>query len=284
VSLHATELVCSQIRNPTKETTMPAIERSAFGATLRNWRNRRRISQLDLALEAGISARHLAFLETGRAKPSRTMVAQLSEALDVPVQSRNDLLLTAGFAPQFTASKIDDEALAPLRKGLNRLLDRHTPYPGLLLDRYWNVVQSNRTAKMLLDLLPLDDPEPNLLTRLSTSPRTPEVIENWPSVATEFLARLKAEALRSGDLEFNKQLERFRQLVPGPLSGIQAASSNAENDPLLYVRIRLPNGVKLSLFSAVGQFSAARDITAADLRIELFFPADSATEQILQII
>lgn len=263
---------------------MPAIERPAFGAALRNWRNRRRISQLDLALEAGISARHLAFLETGRAKPSRAMVAQLSEALEVPVQSRNDLLLTAGFAPQFTTSKLDAETLAPLRKGLDRLLDRHAPYPGLLLDRHWNIVQSNRTATMLLDLLALEHPEPNLLTRLSTSPRTPEVIENWPSLANEFLARLKGEALRSGDADLDQRLEQFRQLIPGPIPGEQAASTSIENDPLLYVRIRLPNGVKLSLFSAVGQFSAARDITAADLRIELFFPADNATEQILQDI
>jgi transcriptional regulator with XRE-family HTH domain len=263
---------------------MTVIDRPAFGTALRDWRSRRRISQLDLALEAGISARHLAFLETGRAKPSRAMVAQLSEALDVPIQSRNDLLLTAGFAPQFSAAKLDDDLLAPLRKGLDRLLDQHAPFPGMLLDRHWNIVKANKTAAMLLELLALDAPEPNLLTRLSTSPRTPEVIENWPSLANEFLARLKAEALRSGDTDLDKRLEQFRKRIPAYSPDDESAAQNAASDPLLYVRVKLPNGAKLSLFSAVGQFSAARDITAADLRIELFFPADPTSEHILQNI
>jgi transcriptional regulator with XRE-family HTH domain len=253
--------------------------RSAFGTTLRDWRARRRLSQLDLALEADISARHLAFLETGRAKPSRHMVDQLIEALDVPVRSRNEFLLTAGFAPQFTEFALDDAALAPMRQGLDRLLERHAPYPGLLLDRHWNVVKANHTAALMLESLSPASTEPNLLTRLAESPHTADVIENWPSLAAEFVARLKTEVVRSGDAEMAQRLEVFRQSVPAVPS---TADQSPESDPFLCLRMRLPNGVRLALFSAIGQFSAARDITAADLRIELFFPADAVTEQILQ--
>jgi transcriptional regulator with XRE-family HTH domain len=256
-------------------------ERPAFGATLREWRARRHLSQLDLALEADISARHLAFLETGRAKPSRNMVDQLIDALDVPVRSRNDFLLTAGFAPQFTEFDLDDVALAPLRTGLDRLLERHAPFPGLLLDRHWNVVKANRTAALMLDLLSPEVDEPNLLTRLANSPRTAEVIENWPDLAAEFAARLRAEIMRSGDGDLARRLDVFQQSMPG---SARAADAPAVADPLLYMHMRLPDGVRLSLFSAIGQFSAARDITAADLRIELFFPANAATEQILQTL
>jgi transcriptional regulator with XRE-family HTH domain len=256
-------------------------DRSAFGTTLRDWRARRRLSQLDLALEAEISARHLAFLETGRANPSRHMVDQLIAALEVPVRSRNEFLLTAGFAPQFTEFALDNAAMAPLRQGLDRLLERHAPYPGLLLDRHWNVVKANRTATLMLDMLCPESREPNLLKRLAESPRTNEVIENWPNLAAEFITRLKAEVLRSGDVEMAQQLEAFRQRVP---AAPNLADQSQENDPFLCLRMRLPNGMRLALFSAIGQFSAARDITAADLRIELFFPADAATEDILQTL
>jgi transcriptional regulator with XRE-family HTH domain len=255
--------------------------RSAFGTTLRDWRARRRLSQLDLALEADISTRHLAFLETGRANPSRSMVDQLIAALDVPVRSRNEFLLTAGFAPQFTEFELNDAALTPLRQGLDRLLERHEPYPGLLLDRHWNVVKANRTAAMMLEMLSPASTDPNLLTRLAESPRTAEVIENWPSLAAEFAARLRADVLRSGDAAMAQRLEAFRQSVPAVPA---PADQSLENDPFLCLRMRLPNGVRLALFSAIGQFSAARDITAADLRIELFFPADAATEQVLQAL
>jgi transcriptional regulator with XRE-family HTH domain len=264
---------------PAEEATMH--HRSAFGTTLRDWRARRRLSQLDLALEADISARHLAFLETGRAKPSRNMVDQLIEALEVPVRSRNEFLLTAGFAPQFTEFELDDAALTPLRNGLDRLLERHAPYPGLLLDRHWNVVKANRTATLMLEMLSPGSSELNVLSRLTESPRTAEVIENWPSLAAEFIARLRAEVVRSGDTEMAQRLEAFRQSV---LAVTDTADQSPESDPFLCMRMRLPNGARLALFSAIGQFSAARDITAADLRIELFFPADAATEHILQTL
>jgi transcriptional regulator with XRE-family HTH domain len=232
------------------------------------------MSQLDLALAAEISSRHLAFLETGRAQPSRIMVGQLSETLDVPLQARNDLLLAAGFAPAHTEHTLDHAALVPLSAGLDRLLTRHEPYPGILLDRYLTVLKANRTAALLFDAIGGDASDMNLLTRLANNPHTGEVIENWPAIAAEFLSRLRAEVLRTSDAKLGQRLDAFAARVP-------AAPSYGNENPFLCMRIRLPDGTRLALFSAIGQFSAARDITAADLRIELFFPADAETEKFL---
>ncbi len=254
-------------------------DRTPFANALRDWRARRRMSQLDLALEAGISARHLAFLETGRAKPSRDMVGQLMSALEVPLRDRNDLLLTAGFAPIYEQRALDDADLKPLRQALDRLLDRHTPYPGILLDRGWNIVGANAVAAKLFDLIGGDPTDTNILTRLANSDRTSEVIENWPSLAAEFAQRLKAEALRSADHEMLARLDAFREKVAADLGGLPASPADS---PLLCAHFRLPNGARMSLFSVVGQFSAAHDVTAADLRFELFFPADEASRTTLE--
>jgi transcriptional regulator with XRE-family HTH domain len=252
-----------------------------FGTLLRDWRARRRMSQLDLALEAGISARHLAFLETGRANPSRAMVAQLMATLDVPVQARNDVLLAAGFAPRHTALPLEAVSLAPLRGGLDRLLERHEPFPGLLFDRHFMIVQANRTARLMLDLIGGGQPVTNLLDGLAASPRTPELIGNWPQLAAEFAGRLSAEALRAGDAAMLDRLDAFRRSVPPPDG---AHDHGADNLPFLCVNFRVPDGPRLSLFSVIGQFGPTTDATVADLRIELFFPADAATEAALHAL
>lgn len=256
-------------------------DRTPFANALRDWRARRRMSQLDLALEAGISARHLAFLETGRAKPSRDMVAQLMAALDVPLRDRNDLLLTAGFAPAYEQRPLDDADLRPLRQALDRLLDRHLPYPGILLDRSWNIVGANKTAAMLFALIGGDADDTNILTRLANSDRTSAMIENWPSLAAEFAQRLKSEALKSADHELLARVDAFREKVAADVGPLPAEPNES---PLLCARFRLPDGTRMSLFSVVGQFSAAHDVTAADLRFELFFPADEASRNVLEAL
>lgn len=256
-------------------------DRTPFANALRDWRTRRRMSQLDLALEAGISARHLAFLETGRANPSRDMVAQLMAALEVPLRDRNDLLLTAGFAPAYEQRPLEDADLKPLRLALDRLLERHAPYPGILLDRAWNIVGANKAAAMLFDLIGGDPNDTNILTRLANSDRTAEIIENWPDLAADFAQRLKTEALKSADHELLARLDAFREKVA---AGVGQLPSAPDDSPLLRARFRLPNGARMSLFSVVGQFSAAHDVTAADLRFELFFPADDASRKVLEAI
>ncbi len=136
------------------------------------------------------------------------------------------------------------------------------------------MLKANRTAALLFDAIGGDPADMSLLTRLANNPRTGEVIENWPAIAAEFLSRLRAEVLRTSDAELGRRLDAFAVRVP-------ASHAPETGNPFLCMRIRLPNGATLTLFSAIGQFSAARDITAADLRIELFFPADEATERIL---
>jgi transcriptional regulator with XRE-family HTH domain len=255
------------------------MSKSNFGRILKDWRGRRRLSQLDLALDAGVSARHLAFLETGRAKPSRVMVDQLIEALEVPHRERNDFLLTAGFAPAYSKLAFDDPSLAQVRNGLDRLLDSHAPWPALMLDRDWNIVKANRTAGMLLSLVGGDEGEPNLLVRLAAAPRVGEVIENWPAVASEFARRLRSEALQFSDMTLLKRVDAFQSQVLK--DGVQSADATG---PLLNMTVRIGEGTRLSLFSILGQFTSALDVTAAELRVELFFPADEATRNFLEQI
>jgi transcriptional regulator with XRE-family HTH domain len=255
------------------------MSKSNFGQILKDWRSRRRMSQLDLALDAGVSARHLAFLETGRAKPSRMMVDQLIEALEVPHRERNDFLLTAGFAPAYSKLAYDDPSLGQVRKGLDRLLDSHAPWPALMLDRDWNVVKANRTAAMLLDLIGGDEGEPNLLMRLAAAPRVGEVIENWPAVAMEFARRLRSEALQFSDMTLLKRVDAFQAQVLKDSAHVFDTVG-----PLLNMTVRVGEGTRLSLFSILGQFTSALDVTAAELRVELFFPSDEATRNFLEQI
>lgn len=253
--------------------------RSHFGEALRDWRARRRMSQFDLALDAGVSARHVAFLEKGHSRPSRVMVQQLIEALDVPHRDRNELLVAAGFAPLYTHTPLDSPDLKHLRKGLSRLLERHAPWPGLMLDRSWNIVEMNHTARAMLALVGGDEADANLLTRLANATRVGEVIENWPSLAREFASRMKAEAVRSSDDAMLERIEAFRACVVGDR---EERVGGEEIGPLFNMRLRLNDGTRLSFYSVIGQFGADRDITAAELRIELFFPADDKSRAAME--
>ena len=130
------------------------VSQAAVGALLRDWRTRRRVSQLDLSLSVGVSARHLSFIETGRSRPSPEMVIALAEGLDIPLRERNTLLLAAGFAPRYMARRLEDSALSPARAAITRLLDAHDPYPGVVIDRCWNIVGANAAATTLTAGLP----------------------------------------------------------------------------------------------------------------------------------
>jgi transcriptional regulator with XRE-family HTH domain len=254
------------------------MARARFGEILKDWRGRRRMSQLDLALDAGVSARHVAFLETGRSRPSRSMVDQLIAALEVPHRARNDLLVTAGFAPAYTRRDLDDPSFSQVRDGLDRLMANHEPWPALMLDRDWNIVKANSTSALMLDLIGGDASDNNLLTRLANAPRVSEVIENWTAVAAEFASRLKSEALQLADAALLKRATDFLSTVLK--SGDQP--NGPPMSPLFTISLKLPDGDRLQLFSILGQFSSAFDVTAAELRLELFFPADEATRTFLE--
>lgn len=258
-----------------------AATRGGAGELLREWRNRRRMSQLDLALEAGVSARHLSFVETGRAQPSREMVLMLAEHLQVPLREQNALLLAAGYAPAFSETSLDRDQMRPVRRALDAILTGHEPYPAVIVDREWELVASNAPAGGLLVGVSeaLLAPPLNAL-RITLHPEglAPRIL-NFREWSDHLLTRLHRQALLSQDPAL-AALER--ELLGYP--GVQAASGVAEPAEMLFVplRLRLPSGVELSLFSTLATFGTALDITLEELSIESFFPADESTDSYLR--
>ncbi|MCY0096106.1 helix-turn-helix transcriptional regulator [Hoeflea ulvae] len=247
-----------------------------FGGLLRQWREARRLSQLDLGLSANVSARHISFLETGRARPSRAMVLNLGSVLEVPRGSRNAMLHAAGFAPGYRARGLDEAEMAPVSAALGWMLERHLPYPAFVLDRHWRLVRVNATAGMLLGQMGLGEGT-SLIEALLDQTRLPAVIENWQEVAQHLLQRLRTESAHlGGDAWLNEMAARLADQLgdaaPGP--GSQA---------IVPTRYRLGE-TTLSLFSTMSQFSTAEDITLADWKIEHLFPADEATRQMLELL
>jgi len=253
----------------------------SFGAYLREWRGRRRMSQLHLALEADVSQRHVSFLESGRARPSREMTLHLAETLDMPLRDRNALLRAAGFAEAFTESPLDDARLKPMRSALSRMLRQHMPMPAMLFDRLLNLLDANPTAQALFgvpgaDGMP-DGPPVNLLKLAVGNPAITEQFENWPEIAHYMMARLKLEAASAGGdpdllamIDHLAMAPAFDEPPPPMDSGAMVCS-------------RLRRGEQtLSLFSTIAQFGTARDVTVRDLRIELFFPGDEETERAIE--
>jgi transcriptional regulator with XRE-family HTH domain len=232
------------------------------------------MSQLDLALEAGVSARHLSFLETGRSKPSREMVLHLAEELDVPLRDRNQLLLAAGYAPEYAERTIDSPEMAPVREALDAILAGHEPFPALVVDRWWNLVTANRAVQLLLTGISpaLLEPPVNVL-RLSLHPEglAPR-IANLAEWRAHLLDRLRREVALTADpslAELQEEISAYpggEMELHGPARGIAV--------PL---RLRADGGGELRFFSTVATFGTAIDVTLAELSIEAFFPADAET-------
>jgi transcriptional regulator with XRE-family HTH domain len=252
------------------------------GELLRDWRQRRRRSQLDLAVEAEVSARHLSFVETGRAKPSRELVLHLAEHLDVPLRERNALLLAAGYAPTYRETPLDDDAVEPVRRALDTILAGHEPFPAVVVDRAWDIVSANRPALALLT----DGVAPNLLVPPVNALRTslhPDGlagrIANLSEWAEHLLSRLAREIAVSGDPALVSLRDELRG-YPG-VSDVEADATNVATR--LFVPLRLHAlGAELSFFSTIATFGTALDITVAELSIESFFPADRDTEELLR--
>lgn len=250
------------------------------GALLRAWRDRRGRSQLELALDAGVSTRHLSFVETGRSRPSAELVLALAEGLDVPLRERNTLLLAAGYAPRYAERPLDDPAMVQARAAIQQVLDAHDPYPGVLLDRRWDVVGANAGAMALLADLPdhLAGPPANVF-RVSLHPdglagRTAN-LDEW---AGHLLAQLDRVVATTADPSVLALAEEVRAY---PAVRGRATSPPARDaPPVLSVRLRTPAG-ELSLFTTLTSFGTPQDITLDELVIELFYPADQATQAAL---
>jgi transcriptional regulator with XRE-family HTH domain len=248
-----------------------------LGTLLKDWRRRRRLSQLDLALEAGVSARHLSFLETGRAKPSREMVLHLSEQLEVPLRDRNRLLLAAGFAPAFEERPIDAPEMAPVREALDHVLTGHDPYPAVVVDRAWNIAAANQSAAMFTAGLPehLLEPPVNILrATLHPDGLAPRIL-NYGEVRAHLLERLRRQVALTAD---DDAAVLFAELsaYPGETAEVHAPGEQ------IVVPLRFDaGGRELAFFSTIATFGTAVDITLSELSIEAFFPADEATSAYL---
>ncbi|HKU08375.1 MAG TPA: helix-turn-helix transcriptional regulator [Bradyrhizobium sp.] len=249
-----------------------------IGEHLREWRQRRHLSQLDLAGEADISARHLSFVETGRSAPSREMVLKLAERLDVPLRERNVLLVAAGFAPAFPQRALDDPALRSAREAINLVLKAHEPNPALAYDRHWNLVSANRMLAPILQGVPerLLAPPLNIL-RLAFHPEglAPRTV-NLGEWAAHLLERLHRQCEATADPELIKLYDDLRN-YPLPAS---SRPVSADNVAIPY-KLR-HNGDVLSFISTTMVFGTPVDVTLSELALETFFPADELTARRLK--
>ncbi len=252
------------------------------GPLLREWRKRRRLSQLELALDAGISARHLSFVETGRSRPSPEMVLLLAEQLEIPRRERNHLLLAAGHAPAFPERSLEDPELAPVREALDLILTRHEPYPAIVVDGRWNIVAANASMLALAEWL---DPEllepPNTVQRVVI--RLAPLIVNLGEVRAYFLERIRRQVAVTGDTDLAGLVEELAA-YPAEEDEPDPVSEAAARGILMPFRLRAPDGGELSFFATVATFGTAVDVTTSELSIELAFPADASTASALQTL
>ena len=255
---------------------------SAFGPLLRQWRARRRMSQLDLAAEAEISSRHLSFIETGRAGPSREMVGLLAQVLDVPLRDRNALLTAAGYAPIYRETRLEAPAMAQARRALDFILRQQEPYPALVLDRHWNVLDVNegsaRVQQAFLDSAAVAELGPPNAMRLMFHPRAfrPYIV-NWEATAASLIQWLHRDALSGfADTETRALLQELLSYpdVPRHWRTLDVEASTAPFLPIEFSKDEL----SLRYFTTLTSLGTPHDITLQELRIECFFPADEATE------
>ena len=244
---------------------------TSFPQSLKTWRQARRFSQLDLALEAEVSARHISFLETGRARPSRNMIGRLGDALQLPLDARNQMLNHAGFAPRYPGRAWSHADMAPIREAVGYMLDRHAPYPAMAIDRVWRIQRMNRPAATLFGLFGAG--EGDSLLALLTSDNLPSLVENWPDVAYHATQRLRTESVAQGGVpELDAAIEKLAQ-VPPP----QTVSAS----PVVPTILKTPD-LRIAMFSTIAQFGTPEDVLLEDLRIELYFPADRESKNLLQ--
>jgi transcriptional regulator with XRE-family HTH domain len=257
--------------------TIPGV-----GDLLREWRQRRRMTQLDLACEAEVSTRHVSFVETGRARPSREMLLHLAELLQVPLRERNTLLAAAGFAPMFAQRSLDDPRLAAAREALQMVIDGHDPYPALAVDRHWNLLLINAAAQRLLAGVPpaLLAPPVNVL-RLSLHPDGLATrIVNLGEWRGHLLARLRLQVAASGDPQLAGLLAELAAYPPLPGEQPTPVSSPSA-EVMMLLRLRTALG-ELALFSTITVFGTPVDVTLSEMALESFYPADPASAALLR--
>jgi transcriptional regulator with XRE-family HTH domain len=249
---------------------------TGVGPLLREWRERRRMTQLELALEAGVSARHVSFVETGRSKPGREMLLRVADQLEMPFRERNHLLLTAGHAPAFPERQLDDPALEPVREALDRILAAHEPYPAIVFDRMWNLVVANAPMNALAERVDIDpallEPPVNVL-RVGLHPRgLAPLIVNLGDWRAHFLERLSRQVAITGDPALRALMEEIATYPAG-------TADREAREMLGPVRFRAPTGGEWSFFGMFATFDTPFEVTTSELAMELLFPADRTTAE-----
>lgn len=261
------------------------MAKSNFGALLRRWRAVRHLSQLNLALDADISTRHLSCVETGRAQPSRDMVLRLADALEVPLRERNALLLAAGYAPMYRQSCLDAVEMEAARRAVDFLITQLEPYPAIVIDRYWNTLRMNAGTKDFLALFPgCDSHALGNAVRLVFHPQgLRPFIQNWESVAARLIQRVHREAATN---PWDEKMKAFLdELLSYPAVPGRWRSLDLDDMPPPFLTINYKwNHSTLRLFSTITTFGAPQDIELQELRIESFFPADQATRAALTAV
>jgi transcriptional regulator with XRE-family HTH domain len=247
------------------------------GKLIREWRNRRHLSQMALASDAAVSTRYLSFIETGRARPSREMVLHLAEELHVPLRERNALMMAAGYAPFYPQRSLEEEEMVPVREAIDHFLEAHLPYPAAVVDRHWNLAATNEGIDRLTEgVAPelLEPPANAFRIALHPDGMAPRIL-NFEEWSGYIMARLSRQAALTGDPKLQQLHDELSQ-YPGVSTELHIDGS----EPVLMHRLRLADQ-NLSFFSTVTTFGTATDITLAELTLEAFYPADDETRRFL---
>jgi transcriptional regulator with XRE-family HTH domain len=268
---------------PARKASLNSLP-AGFGEHLRAWRQRRRLSQLDLAAEAGISTRHLSYVETGRANPSREMVLRLTARLEVPLRERNAFLIAAGYAPMYRETLLDEPTMAAAKRAVELILKSHEPFPAIAIDRHWNLVAANRMlAHLLTDVDPsLLQPPMNVL-RLSLHPRglAPKIV-NLAQWRAHLFERLSRQIAASAEPALIDLLGELRNL-PTPENESEDYLQGEHLGVVMPLKLRSPAGI-LSFIGTTTIFGSPLDITLQEIALETFFPSDEFTMQALQSV
>lgn len=266
-----------------KAAPKPQGECAPIGRLLRQWRMARRMSQLDLALEAGVSARHLSYVETGKSRASRQTIGRLADALRMPLRERNTLILAGGFAPQFPETPLLTPALERMREAIELILRHQEPYPAFVVSRHWEVLLANDAALRMNGFLMQGRPmrHGNLLHQVFDPEDFRPVIVNWDDVASRFIRHLHEEIATVPTDEGSGRLLEQLLAYPGVPSHWRARDMASEPSPVLNLVFRSPGG-ELRFFETMTTFIGPRDVTLQELRIECSFPADARTKAVCE--
>jgi transcriptional regulator with XRE-family HTH domain len=247
-------------------------EPQTVGELIRFWRTQRRLTQMELALDANLSTKHLSFVETGRSRPSRQLLIHLAQHLDLPIAERNRLLLAGGFAPPYLEQPYDGEVMQPLRESLSRLLEAYEPNPALIVDGLWNLIDANRAASLLWDGV---DPEllgpPINMLRLGVHPGgLPRISSMTAACNAPLIHKLKRKGREDADPGLSRLIEEVESYLP------DVPPANPATQPVVSLDLRTPLG-EVSLFTVIATLGAPLEVTAADLAIETFLPMDETS-------